>query len=290
MTNDIRRINEFFIGVNQKLERGGIFIGVVETIDQRSKRKFSKYPICLGKFFRCLDFVWTRVFPKMPVLKKVYFMIHGKNRRVLSQYELLGRLSFCGFDIVSIKEIEQKLYFISRKARLPREDKNPSFGPIFKQRRIGLQGEVIYTYKFRTMHPYSEYIHKYMYERFSLNHMGKIRDDARITSWGRLLRRYWLDEIPMLINLLRGDLKLVGVRPISYSFLSIYPEDLKRERIKHRPGLIPALYADRPQSITEILESERRYILKYSAHPLRTDITYFLKIMYNIIVRGHRSL
>jgi len=288
--NDILRINEFFISVNQKLERGGYFVGVVETLNQRYKRKFAKYPRQLWRFLQLLDFIWTRVIPKLPALKKFYFLIHGKNRRVLSQYELFGRLSFCGFAVQETKEIGQRLYFVSTRVRLPRDDKNPSFGPIFKQRRIGLQGEVIYTYKFRTMHPYSEYIHKYMYEKFSLNHIGKIRDDPRITGWGRFMRRYWLDEVPMLINLLRGDLKLVGVRPISYSFLSIYPEDLKRERIKYRPGLIPALYADRPRSIAEIWQSERRYILRYSVHPLRTDITYFLKILYNIVVRGYRSL
>lgn len=287
--NNIQRINKFFISVNQKLTRGGYFAGVVETLEQRLRRKFSKYPKRLRKYLCLLDFIWTRIFPRLPTLKNIYFMIHGKDRRVISRSEALGRLYFCGFDLVKMEEIDNKLYFLTRRVRIPLADNNPSYGPIFKQKRIGLNGEIIHTYKFRTMHPYSEYIHKYMYDQNGLNSTGKINNDIRIPNWGHFMRKNWIDELPMLINLLQGDLKLVGLRPISASFFRIYPEGLKKERIKHKPGLIPALYADMPHSTEEIWESERKYMENYEKHPLKTDFSYFFKVAKNIIFNGAKS-
>jgi len=93
----------------------------------------------------------------------------------------------------------------------------------------------------------------------------------------------------MLINLLQGDLKLVGLRPISKSFFTIYPEDLKKERMKNKPGLFPAFYADMPHSIEEIWESERKYIKKYDKHPWKTNFIYFFKIINNILFHKARS-
>ena len=139
------------------------------------------------------------------------------------------------------------------------------------------------------MHPYSEYIHKYMLDKNKLNSIGKIKDDIRVPRWGRFLRRFWIDELPMLLNFLQGDLKLVGVRPVSESFLKLYPDDLKRERLKTEPGLIPAVYADMPYSIEGVWESERKYLMKYKVSPLRTDIIYFTKIVMNVLFRGIRS-
>jgi len=154
---------------------------------------------------------------------------------------------------------------------------------------MGLDGEIFYALKFRTMYPFSEYIHKYLYSRNSLNPNGKISNDFRIPGWGRIIRKYWIDELPMVINFLRGDLKLVGLRPLSQSFFSIYPEDLKKERIKYKPGLIPSIYVDMPRSTEEIFESERRYIEKYKQHTWRTDFLYFFNVIRNIVFRGARS-
>jgi len=65
------------------------------------------------------------------------------------------------------------------------------------------------------------------------------------------MRRLWLDELPMLYNWLKGDLGLVGVRPLSYQYLSLYDRELRelRElRKKVRPGLVPPYYADLPDT------------------------------------------
>ena len=139
------------------------------------------------------------------------------------------------------------------------------------------------------MHPYSEYLHRYMLDNHELNDLGKIKNDTRVTEWGHVLRKYWIDELPMIVNLLQGDLKLVGLRPISRSFFDLYPEDLKKERVKFKPGLVPSLYYDMPRTIDEIWESERRYIERYSKQPFLTDVRYFFKVFYNILFKEARS-
>ena len=60
---------------------------------------------------------------------------------------------------------------------------------------------------------------------------GKFADDFRISSAGRLMRMFWLDEVPMIFNMLKGDLKLVGVRPLSNQYYDLYDEDLRQQRI-----------------------------------------------------------
>ncbi|MBN1272584.1 MAG: sugar transferase [Candidatus Aminicenantes bacterium] len=287
--NDIRRINKFFNSVNNKLILGGFFFGCVETIEQRRERKFSRYPGFIGKTLYFFDFIWTRMFPKLPGLKKIYFIYHGKDRRILSNIEIMGRLKCCGFKVIKSEVIDNTLYFLARKVKSPFLDKDASFGPVFKQKRIGRNGELLYTYKFRTMYPYSEYLHDSVYNAHKLNNIGKIKNDPRVTRWGRFMRRYFLDEIPMLVNFFQGDLKLVGIRPLSRSFFSIYPERLKKQRTKHKPGLLPAIYADLPRSKEAIFEAERKYLNRFEKHPLRTDIVYFFKVLGNIIFRQARS-
>ena len=139
------------------------------------------------------------------------------------------------------------------------------------------------------MHPYAEYIHEYIYKRNKLNEKGKIKDDFRITSWGKFLRKFWLDEMPMIVNWLKGDLKIVGVRPISKTFFNTYPDDLKKLRIRYKPGLVPPYYADLPQHMDEVFESERKYLIKYEKKPLRTKWKYFWKVVINILFKGAKS-
>jgi len=126
-------------------------------------------------------------------------------------------------------------------------------------------------------------------EHFELDESGKIKNDFRITHWGKAFRKLWIDEIPMLVNWLKRDIKLVGVRPLSQSFFDTYPDDLKKERIKYKPGLVPPYYADMPDSMEEVWESERKYLEKYKKHPKRTDMDYFFKAMKNILFHHAKS-
>ena len=116
-----------------------------------------------------------------------------------------------------------------------------------------------------------------------------LKNDFRITAWGKIFRSYFIDEIPQIYNWLIGDIKLIGVRALSEQYFSIYPKHIQKLRIKSKPGLIPPYYADMPNSMEEIVESERIYLLKKEKNPLLTDIKYFSKALYNIIFHGARS-
>jgi len=93
----------------------------------------------------------------------------------------------------------------------------------------------------------------------------------------------------MLINLIKGDLKLVGVRPLSQHYFDLYTDELKEKRIKYKPGLIPPFYADLPKTLPEIMDSEMRYLLSYEKKPFLTDIRYCWKALWNILFRHARS-
>ena len=108
----------------------------------------------------------------------------------------------------------------------------PSYGPIFKMRRVGFNKKTIFVYKFRTMSPYSEYLQKHIADENKFSKTGKIKDDYRITFYGKFFRKYWIDEFPMVINLLKGQLKIVGVRPLSEHYFDKYPKYLQDLRIK----------------------------------------------------------
>ncbi len=287
--NDIRRINAYYIDVNNKLKNGGLFVGTFQPIRFRYKKFLEEYPNLVAQVFYFTDFLWRRVTPKLPFLQKIYFVFTKGKNRALPLAEGLGRLYYCGFEVIDFTTLDNFVYFIAKKVSKPSSDPNPSYGPLFKMRRICKDGEIKGIYKFRTMHPYSEYLQKFIYEHKDLQEGGKINDDFRITNWGKVLRKLWLDEFPMFINFFKGDLKLFGVRPLSKHYFGLYPEDLQKRRIKYKPGLVPPFYVDLPKTLAEVIESERRYLGLYEKNPIRTDIIYFVKAWYNILVKKARS-
>ena len=156
-------------------------------------------------------------------------------------------------------------------------------------KRIGKNGKEIFVYKVRTMHPYSEYLQKFMFDNFGSETGDKVDKDFRVTSWGIYFRRFWIDELPMLINWVKGDLKIVGVRPVSLHKFNMYPNEIREYRKTFKPGLVPPFYADLPKSFEELIESEIRYLKSYEKKPISTDVRYFIKAFYNIVVKKARS-
>ena len=215
-------------------------------------------------------------------------MITGENKKALSLAEGLGRLYYCGFEILHLKIIDNRMYFIAKKIKEP-ANAAVSTGLIFKMKRLGKNGKPIYVYKLRTMYPYAEYLQEFIYDKFNLKDGGKFKNDFRITIWGNIFRKLWLDEVPMIFNWIKGDLKLVGFRPLSNHYFSLYREELKQKRLMCKPGLIPPFYADIPKTFNEIMESEERYLDSYSKNPVRTDVNYFIRCFNNILFKGARS-
>jgi undecaprenyl-phosphate galactose phosphotransferase len=117
-----------------------------------------------------------------------------------------------------------------------------SGGPIlFRHKRLGLHGVQFHVYKFRTMVPNAaevlrELLDKSAEARMEWEREAKLKNDPRVTPIGRFLRRTSLDELPQLFNILRGDMSLVGPRPVEPAEISKYGR-YARHYFAQRPGL-----------------------------------------------------
>ncbi|MGC2162101.1 MAG: sugar transferase [Silvibacterium sp.] len=112
-------------------------------------------------------------------------------------------------------------------------------GPVFfLQERLGINKRLFRVFKFRTMVPDAE---KLMPKLVSKNEVSgpvfKIKDDPRITSIGKFLRRSSIDELPQLLNVLKGDMSLVGPRPLPVRDYEGFSEDWQRRRFSVKPGI-----------------------------------------------------
>tara|TARA_Y100000996_G_scaffold249304_1_gene196059 strand:+ start:4104 stop:5114 length:1011 start_codon:yes stop_codon:yes gene_type:complete len=289
IVNNIRRINKFHEIVNKSLNQEGIYLSCSETLEERRTRVRAKTPFGFKNIVRTIDFIYKRVIPKLPIFKNIYFSLTGGNNRVISKPETLGRIISCGFSVLEYFEYNNLLYVISKKIKEPDYNMRPSYGPLFKMNRVGYEGKIIGVYKFRTMYPYSEYCQDMITKENKLASSGKVFNDFRITTWGKLFRKFWIDEIPMFINFFKLELNLVGVRPLSKNYFMKYPKELRDLRIKFKPGLIPPYYADLPENFEQILDSERNYLESKINNPIITDVRYFFRAFINIIFRGARS-
>ncbi len=287
--NDIKRLNEFLDAVNDKLETKGYFFCCVETKDQRKQRLLKKFPPVLNYLYYSGDFVVKRVLPKIKFTRGLYMFLTRGDNAVLSRAEALGRLSRAGFRIKQESFIGNLLCIEARKIGEPIPKNGNIYGPLIALSRVGEEGKMIKVYKLRTMHPYSEYIQEYVYNQHDLRAGGKFKNDFRITSWGAFCRTVWLDELPMLINLVKGEMKLFGVRPLSKQYFELYREDVRDRRIKYKPGLVPPFYADMPADLDAIQASEMKYLDSYDKRPRYTDFRYFFKSWWNIFFHKARS-
>ncbi len=160
-----------------------------------------------------------------------------------------------------------------------------SSGPaLFRQTRAGRDGEPFTILKFRTMcRDAEERINEVISPDELDEPMFKLRHDPRVTKVGRVLRRTSLDELPQLINVLRGDMSLVGPRPEEMWLVERYGET-QRFRLQMRPGLTgPMQVHGRGElNFQERLAVEREYVENYS---LRKDLKILLRTV-SIIWRG----
>ena len=114
-----------------------------------------------------------------------------------------------------------------------------SKGPVFfKQQRVGLRKRRFEMIKFRSMYEGSdERIHDLNYLNEADGPIFKIADDPRITPVGRVLRQTSLDEFPQLFNILKGEMSLVGPRPLSLRDVDLFDQSIQRKRFSVMPGL-----------------------------------------------------
>jgi len=161
-----------------------------------------------------------------------------------------------------------------------------SKGPaIFRQKRIGKNGKVIELYKFRTMVNNAEDMIKDFNEEqlkeFKENY--KLKDDPRITKIGKFLRKTSLDELPQIVNILVGELSIIGPRPVIEEELEKYGEN-KDKFLSITPGLTGYWQANGRSCKTyeERMEMELYYVDNVS---LVLDIKIFFKTIITVIKR-----
>jgi lipopolysaccharide/colanic/teichoic acid biosynthesis glycosyltransferase len=289
MANLIQRPNKLFRAVNTLLPDAGLYIGRLETYTERKEHLIRKYGGIRGYLLWLADFMVNRVIPRIPYLEELYYALTKGQFHLISKAEVMGRLAYCGFETIDFKVINDISYFMAVKTDLPKEHQHPSFYPIIKLMRVGKGGKMIGVYKLRTMVPYSEYLQDYFFNTNGYDEKGKLAMDYRITKWGRILRRFWIDELPQLVNVLKGEMKLVGLRPLSLVRYNQFPDDLKAERIKYKPGCIPPYVALNMPDDKMNIEAERIYIRDLHKNPRTTDIRYFFRAIRNILANKIRS-
>lgn len=144
---------------------------------------------------------------------------------------------------------------------------SPGASPIYVQERVGLNGKKFRFYKFRTMVPNADQL---LEQLLSKNEMTgpvfKIKDDPRITRMGKFIRKTSIDELPQLLNVLRGDMSLVGPRPPLPRETAQYDEDAW-QRLSVTPGLT-CYWQIQPKRNTltfdRWLELDKKYIAERS--------------------------
>jgi lipopolysaccharide/colanic/teichoic acid biosynthesis glycosyltransferase len=162
-------------------------------------------------------------------------------------------------------------------------------GPIiFRQRRVGLGGRVFSFYKFRTMQADARsrfpemYAYRYTRQQF-LDMLLKTPDDPRLTRLGRKLRTTSLDELPNLLNVLRGDMSLVGPRPELPEMVGYYAQE-ELSKFSVRPG-VTGLWQVSGRAILrngQQLSADVEYVKKRS---LRYDLGILVKTAKVVLLR-----
>lgn len=161
-------------------------------------------------------------------------------------------------------------------------------GPaLFSQKRVGLNGRIFKIYKFRTMYIDAEERKKELMKENQVSGglMFKIKSDPRITKVGSFLRKTSLDELPQFINVLKGDMSLVGTRPPTVDEVSKY-ENYHRRRISFKPGLTGMWQVSGRSNITDfeqVVSLDTQYIDDWS---FWLDIKIIFKTVMVVLKRG----
>lgn len=156
-------------------------------------------------------------------------------------------------------------------------------GPIiFKQIRVGKDGKEFFIYKFRSMRIDAEKIKSALLSKNEVSGaMFKMKNDPRITKIGKFIRKTSLDEIPQFVNVLKGDMSLVGPRPPLREEVDSYSK-YDKQRLMVTPGIsgLWQVSGRSNLSFSEMVELDLKYIQKRSVW---LDLKIVLKTIWHII-------
>lgn len=162
-------------------------------------------------------------------------------------------------------------------------------GPvIFRQRRVGYRGRPFMMYKLRTMVDGAASMEDGLAERAGGGVFFKLRDDPRVTPIGRILRRTSIDELPQLVNVLKGDMSLVGPRPLLVGDLRAFPRSHHRLRFAMVPGItgLWQVSGRSDRSDSDRLRLDTEYVERWS---LGLDLRILLRTI-PAVVRGRGAV
>ncbi|MBN1582917.1 MAG: sugar transferase [Anaerolineae bacterium] len=184
-------------------------------------------------------------------------------------YQLLKRLIDLGITIMVLPMILPAMAFIALLIRFD------SPGPaLFKQKRVGKDGRIFNIYKFRTMtHNLDDSYHQAFMKAFVQGQIGEAEGDektvfkpftdSQVTRVGRILRKTSLDELPQLINILKGDMSLIGPRPNVLWEVEAYKE-WHKERLSVLPGITGLAQVNGRSAIS--FDKIVQYDVEYARH------------------------
>lgn len=230
-----------------------------------------------------------RFLPTIPFVKRVYLYLKNGRGRLISRAEMWGRLHYNGFEVIGEYKLSEAFCVVCTKASTSGSDSSPSYYPIISLDRVGYRGRIIKVYKIRSMYPYSEFIQKKAFDMFDLTNTGKINNDFRVTDYGHFIRKYWIDEVPQILNWLRGDIKIVGIRAMSLHYFSLYPDSYQKKYNSVKPGILSPIFDESVSDFNEIVSTEEKYLDSYNRNWLLADFRYFWSTIHDIIYRGVRS-
>ena len=153
---------------------------------------------------------------------------------------------------------------------------------IYKQKRVGKNNKLFDMYKFRSMCIGAENMRA---ELMKYNEMDgpvfKIKNDPRITKVGKFIRKYSIDELPQLVNILKGDMSIVGPRPPLLDEVAQYT-DYHRQRLMVTPGLTCfwQAYGRSDLSFEDWVDMDMKYIKRRS---ISLDISLIIRTVYAVI-------
>lgn len=154
---------------------------------------------------------------------------------------------------------------------------SPGASPIYTQTRVGKNGKEFRFYKFRSMVPNAEKMLDSLLEKNEMDGPAfKMKDDPRITRFGKFIRRSCIDELPQIVNILKGDMSFVGPRPPLPREVAMY-DDYQMQRLSVIPGLT-CYWQVQPQrnsiSFDDWMKCDLRYIQNRS---FKTDLIIIFK-------------
>lgn len=185
------------------------------------------------------------------------------------------------FDIVAslLGMIILSPLFLITAVAIKMEDRGPVF---FVQERNGINGRVFRMYKFRSMCTDAEKLHQSLLEKNELDGPAfKMKNDPRLTKVGKVLRRTSIDELPQLLNILKGEMSVVGPRPLP-TYETAQCNAYQRQRMLVKPGLTCYWQCSGRNDIPfdEWVELDLKYIREES---ILTDIRIIFKTFGSVI-------